>query len=454
MVDEYDGDISVFRQRRRRGGVRTRIELNRRGRSLRPNRLQRRSGEPDLLQPMRLPFARRHDRVSARRIDLRRTAAGDHSHVRMRTDHSDAANFRSIERKLRALILEKHGALFLDFLRYFEAAYHVHYTFSRWIVDHAGGEHRPQYPMNVIIQFRHRHFARFHRFLQIVSEEDPAWLLMIQAGRRGFLRAVRASPVRKYKPLKVPIFLQDIGEQISVFAGVVAFDAVVGAHHGGDLGVLQSNLKRQQVSLARRPLVDIHIDRVAAALLIVQGIMLDVADDMLSLQTFHDRRNQLSSQYGIFAQIFEGAAIAGFAGEIGAPAERHVVALGAQFTSNQSSVFVSGIEIPARGRGHVRGQRRRVASILATAPNSIRGVRDLKGGNAQAGNANHVSRAAIGLPGQRTHRTQSGHSRSVEQRDLFLQRHFFDYHRCALVWREAGIAPRMILAGGLGEGLR
>ena len=298
----------------------------------------------------------------------------------------------------------------------------------------------------MVVEFGRGDFAGLDCLLEIIAVEEFAGLFVIEAGGGSLFRAVGATPVGEHESLEVPVFLQQVGEQIFVFAGVVAPDAVVGAHHRGDVGFLQSNFEREQVALAGGAFVDGDVDRVAAALLIVEGVMLDVADDVLRLQALHDRSDHLSGQNGIFAEIFEGAAVARFAGEVDAAAERHVVALSAQFAADQRSVFVAGFEIPTRGAGHIRGQRGGVAAILAAAANAVGGVRHLDGGNAEARNAGRISGAAVGLYGQRAHRTQAPHASAVQQSDLLVERHLLDDQRGALVRREAGVAPGMSLA--------
>src|ERR1017187_6190378 len=97
----------------------------------------------------------------------------------------------------------------------------------------------------------------------------------------------------------------------------------------------------------QRPLVDNHVDFVATALLIVDGVMLDVADHMLRLLALDAIAYQGSRQNGIFAEVLEGASIARLASDVGAAAEGHVIALCTQLASNQSAVCTRGLRVPA-----------------------------------------------------------------------------------------------------------
>src|SRR6516164_2631861 len=108
-----------------------------------------------------------------------------------------------------------------------------------------------------------------------------------------------ASPIGQYESFKLTIPFQKIGKQIFVLAGVIAIKAVVGAHHARRIGLLYANLEREQVALARGALVDVHVDGVAPALLIVEREMLDVAKHMLRLNAFDYRGNHLAGQYRI-----------------------------------------------------------------------------------------------------------------------------------------------------------
>ena len=133
------------------------------------------------------------------------------------------------------------------------------------------------------------------------------------------------------KPWKPEILLQNLVEQVAVLAGVVAVHQVVGAHHGSRAGLLHGDLERQQVGLAHGALVDLDVDDVAAGLLVVERVVLDVADDALSLQAPSSAAPTiLPGQDRIFAVVFEVAAVARLAGQVHAAAERHVVALVAQ----------------------------------------------------------------------------------------------------------------------------
>src|SRR5579864_3881460 len=109
---------------------------------------------------------------------------------------------------------------------------------------------------------------------------------------------------------------------------------------------MDADFEGQQVTLSRRTFINIHIDRISAALLVIERIVLDVAEHMLRLLASYDRCHHLSGKYRIFAHVFKGAAVARLAGKVDAATERHVVALRAQLAPDQSSIFESALQIP------------------------------------------------------------------------------------------------------------
>ena len=253
----------------------------------------------------------------------------------------------------------------------------------------------------MVINFRHGDLPGLHSFLQGVTVEEFTWLLVIEARCRCLGSAVGCAPIGYDKALEVPVFLQDVHQQKFVLAGVVSVHAVVGAHYGCRIRHLQTDFEREQIALAHRPLVDVDVNGVASALLIIQRVVLDVADDVLGLLALHHPSHHRAGEDRIFAHVFEGAPIARLASQIHAATQRHVVSLGAKFTSDESSVFVGGVRVPARGGAQIRRQGRRIAPILSAASDTIRGIRHLNARNAEAWNRNHVARTAIGVHSQR-----------------------------------------------------
>ena len=62
-----------------------------------------------------------------------------------------------------------------------------------------------------------------------------------------------------------------------------------------------ADLKSQQIALAHGPLRDHGIDQRAAGFLVVDGVMLDVADDMLCLLAGHQFSHERTREHGVLA---------------------------------------------------------------------------------------------------------------------------------------------------------
>ncbi len=74
--------------------------------------------------------------------------------------------------------------------------------------------------------------------------------------------------------------------------------------------------------------------------------MFDVAHDLLILDAPHELAHHLPGQDGVFAVVLEIAAVTRLAGDVHAAADRHVVALVAEFAPNHGAVETSGLGVP------------------------------------------------------------------------------------------------------------
>ena len=411
------------------------------------NGLERRGGEPDLLQPPRLPLARRHDGVAADGIDLGRAAAGDHAHICVGADDCNRLDRCGVQRQHAAVVLQQDNSTFFDLARGLESRERIDNEAVARIIDDSGGKHGTQDAVHVLVELGLRNCSRFNGGLELVAEEVPAGLFIVQSGCGSFFSGVRSAPVREHKAGELPLRLQHLVHQPVVFAGVSSVHLVVAAHDRGGMALLDADLEGQQVGLMRGALVDDGVDAVARGFLVVEGVMLDVADDVLGLGALNEPRHQVSGQDGVLAEVLEGAPIARFAGDVHAAAEGHVVALRAQFRADQLAVFVGGVRIPACRRGLVGGQRRGVAPVHAARPHAVGRVAHVDARNPQPRHAHHVAHAAVRRGILRRYRLIGGHALAVQQRDLLLERHLLHHQVGALVRRQRGVHPR---TGGRG----
>jgi len=114
---------------------------------------------------------------------------------------------------------------------------------------------------------------------------------------------VGRAPIRQDESFETGGLLQNIVQNVTVLAGPVAVDLVVRAHYRGNIRILDGDFKRQQIGFPHDPLVR-HDDvaDIAAGLLIVERIVLHIAQDALCLEAFHRLAIQPAGQNRIFAK--------------------------------------------------------------------------------------------------------------------------------------------------------
>ncbi len=183
------------------------------------------------------------------------------------------------------VVLEQNDAAFFDLARSLQAGEGIDDAALAGIIDDAGGEHGAQNAMNMLVQFGRGNSCPLPRRPCTVRRKKmlPGSSLSRPAAEAFSVLCVPPQSERT-KPGNCQIFLENIGEQIFVLAGEVAIDAVVRAHHRRGMALRHADLKGQQIDLARGALADGDVDGVAAALLVVERVVLDIADHMLRLR--------------------------------------------------------------------------------------------------------------------------------------------------------------------------
>src|SRR5215469_10468689 len=229
-----------------------------------------------------------------------------------------------------------------------------------------------------------------------------------------------AAPVGQNEALVIPLLLQNVREEIFVFAGVVAIHAIVGTHHGRWIRFERADLEGEQIALAHGPLVDVYVNRVAAAFLIVQRIVLDVSKHMLRLSSLDQLSHHAAGQDRVFTHVLKRSPIAWLPREIDAAAERHVVALVAEFAPDESSVLISGFQIPACCCAQIRRQRSGIAAVLTALPDAVGSIGHLDIGNSEPRNSDSIARTSVGMNVKRTQRSEALHSGAMEERYFFV----------------------------------
>ncbi len=291
--------------------------------------------------------------------------------------------------------------------------------------------------------------------------ERPARFL-VEAVVRRLGGGVRRAPVGHDITLEAPVRLQDLVEEPVVLAGIVAVDAVVGAHHRTGVAGFQCELEGQQVGLARRLVVDLDIDRVAVGFLVVEGVMLHRRDDVVRLDALDLVAVDEPGQQGVFAGIFEVAAVARFAQQVDAAGQLDVETGQLGLVADHGAAGEGGLRVPGGGGGDAGGQGGTQARRRRTlGGHADPGVGFGLGRNAQAVDARHVAGGEVelvvgepdevlGAPG---HPVGIGRKIPEDQGQLFIHGHRLDGGVGARVGAERRVGPGLVLGeGGGGEG--
>ena len=173
-----------------------------------------------------------------------------------------------------------------------------------------------------------------------------------------------------------------------------AVEMVIGAHHRADVRLLDGDLKRQEIGFLHGALVDDDVHDLAAGLLVVHRIAIDVADHPLVLRALQFAAQHLADQERILAQALEVPPIARLANEVGGSAERHVESEVADFLAQQRAEIVCGLQVPTCGVRQSRGERRGVTPGAADVGDTGPSIGHLQRGDSEAWDSRDVPSAA------------------------------------------------------------
>ena len=194
-------------------------------------------------------------------------------------------------------------------------------------------------------------------------------------------------------------------------------------------------------------LVHLDVEDVAPGLLVVEGEVLDVADDLVALQALHPLRSHLAGENGILTQVLEGAPVARLAHEVHAAAERGVVLLVAQLAPDDVAIGEGQLQIPSGGFGDRRRQERGVAAAFRRAPDADRRVGVLQERDPESLDALGHACAAV-RAGARLGEAAG----AAYQAELLVERHLLENHVGPRVGIERCVHPRAL--GRLRRSLR
>ena len=122
---------------------------------------------------------------------------------------------------------------------------------------------------------------------------------------------VLCAPVGDYHALKAEIMTEDISKEPLVFCAVDAVEAVIHAHDGPGLSLLDGYLISGEIYLAQSSLVNNCADGHSAGLLAVDRVMLERSADTLGLNAVYESGRHLAGKIRIFRKILKVSAAEG-----------------------------------------------------------------------------------------------------------------------------------------------
>ena len=311
------------------------------------------------------------------------------------------------------------------------------------MIDHAGGKHRAQHAMHHVVETRHRYLPRLHRIGKRFAEILVPRHLHVEPRQRRLHRRMRRLPVGHHKSGILPVALEHVVQKPVVLAGPIAVHFVVRAHDAGRVADPDADLKRQKVAFACSLMRDQRIHHRPPRLLVVHGVVLDVAHHLVLLHAHDQVPSGGSSKHGIFAWVLKQTPVPRVTREIHTTADRLVVTLRPQLAANHIAVEMRRHRIPRRGRPQHRRQQRGIPAPRSRHAHTYRRIGLLQRRNAKPRNAKHLSRAAVVVRRDWVAFAQRSPSDPMHQLDLFSKRKLLEHQIRTLVRRKAGICPRV-----------
>lgn len=234
----------------------------------------------------------------------------------MRTDHRDAADLVCTKGQLIGCVFKQDRTLLCDGLGDGFVVGQIERMNRLREIEETGCEHGAENAVHHVIQAIERNDAGLHLRLEHGGiEEGAERLLLVKAmerwrddGSEVRQHGNGGDPVRHDKTLEAPFAFEDVVEQVVVGAGVGTVHQVIGAHHGLHAGFFESDFEGEQVALAGAALIDDCICIKALCLLVVEGEVLDVGQNVLVLDAAEVGRVGQAGEDGIFSLGLKGAA--------------------------------------------------------------------------------------------------------------------------------------------------
>ena len=197
------------------------------------------------------------------------------------------------------------------------------------------------------------------RLVQILVGVQAAGHFQLVARDEALHSVVAARPVGNDDVLVSPFVAENVAHEVQVLVDVGAVYHIIRGHYRPRLAFFYRDLERGQVQLAHGAFVHYRIDDHAALFLVVESEMLHAAGYAVGLYSAYVSRRHLAGEQRIFGEIFEVAAAAGVALEVGAGAEQDVDFLVHSFFAQHLAHFLAQFVVPAVSHGRRSGETRR-----------------------------------------------------------------------------------------------
>ena len=139
-----------------------------------------------------------------------------------------------------------------------------------------------------------------------------------------------------------------------------------------------------EVNFLQGTFVDDAVDGVAIIFLIVGGVVLDGGDDALFGAGFGPAGGDDAGEIGVFAEVFEVAAVDGDAADIEAGSELEVGAAGAGFEADGLAVGGGEGGVPGGGEGGAAGEGAGLVDAAGAVTDALGAVGHIEAGDAEA----------------------------------------------------------------------
>ena len=158
----------------------------------------------------------------------------------------------------------------------------------RLVPVHRRLKSKSKHAADLVVEFFRRIFSGFDQALVRIGQEivvvgtfrsrlqsvGQRTELQIHSVDNCLFRVVDTAPVGNDRALVAPLPAQHVDKQEFVVAGMPAVVKVISTHNRPGIAPLNRRLERRKIDFAHRPFVNYDIRRMAARLLVVEGIVL------------------------------------------------------------------------------------------------------------------------------------------------------------------------------------